>query len=114
MKSLDILAVLDQVTNTEGVSYQVFNSTIAALETSNRTTLVAMFGFFVAIMGTFMIIANARSIANDVKQDKLNTDINDIKTSLFLIKHALGIVTVADKPLTQDDINNIINQNKSE
>jgi hypothetical protein len=114
MPILDIVAVLEQVTNTEGVSYQVFNSIIVTLESSNRSTLVAMFGFFVGIIGTFMIIANARSIANDAKQDKLNADISDIKTSLFLIKNDLGIVTVAEKPLTQDDINNLMKKNKSE
>jgi ABC-type amino acid transport system permease subunit len=80
----ETLAILDQVSNTEGVSYTVF-----------ITALAAILGSFIATIGVLTNMVNTRMIRIEDKLDKMIE-------SLFLIKASLGIITVAEKPPIED------------
>lgn len=91
---LDTLAVLDQVTNTEGVSYAIF-----------IVSMTAILASFIAIMGVLINVINTRLMRIEDKQDKTNE-------SLFLIKAHLGLVRVEEKPDTKSGQNNSDNESK--
>lgn len=91
--SLDVIAILDQVTNTEGVSYAVF-----------ITSMTAVLASFIAVIGVLSLMVNnqfnkidERLIRMEDKHDKTNDKIDKTNESLFLIKAHLGIIRVEEK-----------------
>jgi hypothetical protein len=103
----DTIATLAQVYSTDGVSYAVFITALAAILAS-----------FIAVIGVLTNMTNTRLIRIEDKIDKtneslnlkldktnetLNQKFNDTNQSLFLIKANLGIIPVAEKSQAQKD-----------
>jgi hypothetical protein len=78
MSLIQNLAILDQVSNTEGVSYQVFLVVIGTMLT-----------IFVTTVGILMNIINTRAIRMEDKQDKATEKINDLQSSINDLKQLI-------------------------
>ncbi|NJK70994.1 MAG: hypothetical protein HC932_01910 [Thermales bacterium] len=92
VSSLDYLAILDQVSYTEGVSYAVF-----------ITSMTAVLASFIAVIGVLSLMVNNQFNKIDERLIRMEDKHDKTNESLFLIKAHLGIIRVEEKPTPEPD-----------
>jgi hypothetical protein len=111
MNLIQSLAILDQVSNSEGVTYQVFLGVIGVMLT-----------IFVAVLVGLMNIINVRAIRHEDKQDKALELINELKQQNSDIKNLLvaannsnilNFAAIKEKLNIQNLPSDLINDNPS-
>jgi predicted phage-related endonuclease len=111
MNLIQSLAILDQVSNNEGVTYQVFLGVIGVMLT-----------IFVAVLVGLMNIINVRAIRHEDKQDKALELINELKQQNSDIKNLLvaannsnilNFAAIKEKLNIQNLPSDLINDNPS-
>jgi hypothetical protein len=100
---ISLFAILDTVSNTEGVTYQVFFGVLGVMLT-----------VFVAVIFGIVNMNNTRFTALDTKLDKLVEAVNKLSNNstlnFYAIKQKLGVTT----PVPLEDEEVIKSENKKE